>query len=200
MSRVETRAPSFKPLKIQASPVFGLRFLRLASAPERTRTRRRSKLQPRRLHSSHKQEWNNDDRDLLLKSANRPRYTESSGVRIRAFVEEAENFLEMCGRPRDRWARFVDSWLGSNEAEKVRRSHFVDDNVEYNTLLEGLFTLFGPLDYEDAYRQQLRVLVQSGAEQTFVVYMNFHVCIMYVSCIDTYRYILEAMFQYMKNT
>ena len=36
--------------------------------------------------------------------------------------------------------------------------------------------------------------------QTFVVYMKFHVCIMYVSCIDTYRYIHGAMFQYMKNT
>ena len=36
--------------------------------------------------------------------------------------------------------------------------------------------------------------------QTFVVYMKFHVCIMYVSWIDTYRYIHEAMFQYMKNT
>ena len=36
--------------------------------------------------------------------------------------------------------------------------------------------------------------------QTFVVYMNFHVCIMYVSCINTYRYIHEALLQYMKNT
>ena len=36
--------------------------------------------------------------------------------------------------------------------------------------------------------------------QTFVVYMNVHVCIMYVSCIDTYRYIHEAIFQYMKTT
>ena len=36
-----------------------------------------------------------DDRDLLLKSANRPRFTESLGVRIRAFLEDAENFLEV---------------------------------------------------------------------------------------------------------
>ena len=42
VSRVEIRTPSRKLLKTQASSVFGLRFLRLASAPERTRTRRRS--------------------------------------------------------------------------------------------------------------------------------------------------------------
>ena len=41
---------------------------------------------------------------------------------------------------------------------------------------------------------------QLDENQTFVVYMNFHVCIMYVSCINTYRYIHEALFQYMKNT
>ena len=40
----------------------------------------------------------------------------------------------------------------------------------------------------------------SDVDQTFVVYMKFHVCIMYVSCINTYRYIHEAVFQYMKNT
>ena len=81
---------------------------------------------------------------------NRPRYSKLSGVRIRSFVEEAENFLEMCGRPRDRWGRFVVSWFGSNEAGKVRRSHFVDDNVDCNTFREGLLTLFGRLDCEDA--------------------------------------------------
>ena len=43
--------------------------------------------------SQRKPEWDNDDGDLLLKSANCPRYTESSGVRIRAFVDKAENFL-----------------------------------------------------------------------------------------------------------
>ena len=112
----------------------------------------------------HKPEWDHDDRDLLLKSADRQRYTESSGIRIRAFVEDAVKFFEMCGRPRDRWARFVVSWLGFNEAEKVSRSYFVGDNVDYNNFREGLLTLFGRLDCEDAYRQQLRVLAQSGAE------------------------------------
>ena len=108
--------------------------------------------------------WDEKDRDLLLKSANRPRFTEQSGVRIRAFVEDAENFLEMCGRPRDRWSRFILSWLGVNEAEKVRRSHFIGDDITYDAFRDGLFTLFGRLDFEDAYREQLRVLTQSGAE------------------------------------
>ena len=111
-----------------------------------------------------KPEWDHDDRDLLLKSANRAHYTESSGIRIRAFVEDAENFMEMCGRPRVLWARFIISWLGPNETEKVRRSHFVADNVDYSAFCEGLFTLFGRLDFKDSYRQQLRVLAQSGAE------------------------------------
>ena len=52
-------------------------------------------------------EWDPDDRDLLLKSANRPQFTEASGVRIRAFLENAENFLDMCGRLSHRWARFI---------------------------------------------------------------------------------------------
>ena len=85
-------------------------------------------------------EWDLDDCDLLLKSANRPRFTESFGVRIRAFLEDAENFLDMCGRPRDRWARFIISWLGANEAEKVRHSHYFGDEVDYAAFKNGLIT------------------------------------------------------------
>ena len=107
--------------------------------------------------------WDEKDRDLF-KSANRQRYTEASGIRIRAFVEVAENFLEMCARPRDRWSRFILSWLGTNEAEKVRRSHFVGAAVSYEQFRNGLYTLFGRLDFENAYRQQLRGLAQSGSE------------------------------------
>ena len=89
---------------------------------------------------------------------------EASGIRIRACVEEAENFLEVCGRPRDRWSRFILSWLGTNEAQKVRRFHFLGDAVFYEKFLDGLYTLFKRLDFENAYRQQLRVLAQSGSE------------------------------------
>ena len=66
-------------------------------------------------------EWDTDDRDLLFKSANRPQFMKASSVRIRAFLENAEIFLEMCGRSRARWARFILSLLGANEAKKVRR-------------------------------------------------------------------------------
>ena len=55
----------------------------------------------------------------------------------------------MCGRPRDRWSRFILSWHGANEAEKVRRSHFIGDDTDFCKFREGLFTLFGRLDFED---------------------------------------------------
>ena len=119
---------------------------------------------PLLLPPSARPEWDPDDLDLLLKSTNRPQFTETSGVRIRAFLENAENFLQMCGRPRDRWARFIISWLGANEAEKVRRSHFFSDDVDYTDFMNGLITLFGRLEFEDSYRHQLRELAQSGSE------------------------------------
>ena len=64
----------------------------------------------------------------------------------------------MCGRPRDRWARFIISWLGANEAEKVSRSHFFSDDVDYTAFKNVLITLFAWLEFEDSYRQQLREL------------------------------------------
>ena len=70
----------------------------------------------------------------------------------------------MCGRPRDRWARFIISWLGANEAKKVRRSHFFGNDVDYAVFRDGLITLFGRLEFEDSYRQQLRELTQAGSE------------------------------------
>ena len=109
--------------------------------------------------SSARPQWDPDDRDLLLKSANLPQFTEASGVRIRAFLENAENFFDMCGRPRDRWALFIISWLGANEAEKVRRFHFFSDDVNYTAFKNGLITLFGRLEFEESYRQQLREIV-----------------------------------------
>ena len=105
-----------------------------------------------------------DNRDLLLKSANRPRFTESFGVRIREFLDDAESFLDMCGRPRDRLARLIISWLGANEAEKVCRARFFSDDVDYTAFKTGLITLFGRLAFEDSNRQQLRELAQTGSE------------------------------------
>ena len=70
----------------------------------------------------------------------------------------------MCGRPRDCCSRFILSWLGTNETKKMRRSHFEGDAVFYEQFRDGLYTLFGRLDFADAYCQQLRVLAQSGSE------------------------------------
>ena len=65
---------------------------------------------------------------------------------------------------RDRWARFIISWLGANEAKKVRRFHFYSDDVEYTAFRNGLITLFGRLEFEDWYYQQLRERAQAGFE------------------------------------
>ena len=70
----------------------------------------------------------------------------------------------MCGRQRDRWARFIISWLGANEAEKVRRSHFSSDDVDYTALKNSLISYFGRLEFDDSYSQQLRQLAQTGSE------------------------------------
>ena len=138
----------------------------VAKAPDHRLAQPSPPVAPAATHASPspRLDWDPEDRDLLLKSSNRPRFTESSGVRIRAFLADAENFLEMCGRPRNRWARFIISWLGANEAEKVRRSHFTADGVDYEAFKNGLITLFGRLEFEDSYRQQLRELTQTGSE------------------------------------
>ena len=109
-------------------------------------------------------DWDPDDRETMLKSSSRPRFTESSGMKIRAFLEDSELFLRLCGRPRSRWGLFVLSWLGVNEGEKVRRSHLAEKTADYDAFKDGLITLFGRLEFEDHYREQLRNLRQAGSE------------------------------------
>ena len=65
--------------------------------------------------------WNATDQKTLLKAASRQRFTETWGIEICAFLADAELFLTLCSHPRDRWGFFVLAWLGSEEAEKVRR-------------------------------------------------------------------------------
>ena len=115
-------------------------------------------------HDAEKLDWDSADRETLLKAASRPRFIESSGVKIRSFLADAELFLTLCNRPRSRWAYFVLSWLGSEEAEKVRRSHVADSVADYEKFREGLTTIFGRFEFEGAFRAQLRSLKQSGAE------------------------------------
>ena len=63
-------------------------------------------------------DWDPPDRETVLKTASRPRFTESSGMKIRAFLDDVELFLRLCGRPRERWGLFVLQWLGIDEATR----------------------------------------------------------------------------------
>ena len=101
---------------------------------------------------------------MLLKSSSRTRFTEASGLKIRSFLADADLYLSLCRRPRDRWAYFVLSWLGTEEAEKVRGAHIDAALNDCTSFREGLITLFGKFEFQGAFRAQLRVLKQSGAE------------------------------------
>ena len=51
--------------------------------------------------------------------------------------------------------------------ERNRKSSpftFVGNDVDYAAFKDGLITLFGRLEFEDSYRQQLRELAQAGSE------------------------------------
>ena len=108
--------------------------------------------------------WDSTDREKQLKAGSRQCFTETSGIKIRAFLADAELFLTLCSRPRDRWGFFVLAWLGSQEAEKVRRSHIADFVASYEKCREGLIALFGRFEFEGAYRATLQNLRQSGSE------------------------------------
>ena len=75
--------------------------------------------------------WDATERETLLKAGLSQRFTETSGIKIRTFLADAELFLTLCSRLRDRWGFFALAWLGSEEAEKVRRSHIADSVASY---------------------------------------------------------------------
>ena len=95
--------------------------------------------------------WDAADRDTLLKAASRQRFTEVSATKTRAFLADSEIFLTLFSRPRDRWGYFVLAWLGSDEAEKVRRSHVADSIASFEKFREGLIALFGRFEFDSAY-------------------------------------------------
>ena len=80
--------------------------------------------------------WDATDRETLLKVGSRQRFTETLNIKIRAFRADAELFLTLCSLPRDRWGYFVLAWLGSDKAEKVRRSHVADSVASYEKFRE----------------------------------------------------------------
>ena len=102
--------------------------------------------------------------ETLLKAASRQRFTEVSGSKMRGFLADSELFFTFCSRPRDRWGYFVLAWLGSDEAEKVRRSHVADSVASYEKFREELIALFNRFKFEGAYRATLRGLRQSKSE------------------------------------
>ena len=108
--------------------------------------------------------WDAAGREMLLKASSRQRFTETSGLKICSFLADAELFVTLCDRPCDRWGFFVLSWLGSEEAKKVRRSHVVDSFAKYDTFRDGLIALFGRFEFEASYRASRRNLRQAGAE------------------------------------
>ena len=76
--------------------------------------------------------------ETLLKASSRQRVSKSSGMKVRDLLADAELFLTLCNRPRDRWGYFVLSWLGREEIEKVCRSHTADKIVDYSAFRDGL--------------------------------------------------------------
>ena len=108
--------------------------------------------------------WDATVRETLLKAALRQRFTEISGIKIRAFLADAKLFLTHCSRPRDRWGFFVPIWLGSEEADNVRRSHVADTVALNEKFRDGLIALFGRFGFDGAYRASLRGFRQSGSE------------------------------------
>ena len=63
--------------------------------------------------------WDATNRETLLKAASRQRITQTSGIKISAFIADAELFLTLCSRPRDRWGFVVLVLLGSEEHENI---------------------------------------------------------------------------------
>ena len=108
--------------------------------------------------------WESADRETLLNAFSRQRYTKASGFKICSFVSDYELFLTFCNRPRDSWGFFILAWLGSEEAEKTRRSYITDHVANNPVFREGLISLFGRFEFEGAYRAAVRSLRQSGSE------------------------------------
>ena len=108
--------------------------------------------------------WNASNPDTLLKAASRERFSKKSGIKIRAFLADAKLFLTLCSHPYDRWEFFVLSWLESEKAEKIRRSHVAYTVASYEKFRKGLIALFGRFSFEGAYCATLRVLQQSESE------------------------------------
>ena len=124
--------------------------------------------------------WDATDRATLLKAASRQRFTETSSIKIRAFLADAELFLTLCSRPRDRWGFIVLAWLGSEEAEEIRRSYVVDTVASYEKFRDGLIALFGRF---------VRRRVSGDVSRPSTVWLRIGGCI----CCADYRSVLARI-------
>ena len=70
----------------------------------------------------------------------------------------------MCSRPVHHWGYFLFDSLGTDEAEKVRRSHVADNVADYLLFKQGIETLFKKFEFEGSYRAMLKSHMQSGSE------------------------------------
>ena len=62
------------------------------------------------------------------------------------------------------WGYFLLASLGTEEAEKVRRSHVAESVADYPTFKKGVETLFGKFKFEGSYRAMLHTHAQAGVE------------------------------------
>ena len=68
-------------------------------------------------------DWDEEDRNTLMAFNRRPLFLETSGNKIRSFIADLELYLQMFKRPVHHWGYFLLGSLGTDEGEKVRRSH-----------------------------------------------------------------------------
>ena len=92
-------------------------------------------------------DWEGKDAYTLLKLSSRARFVESSVNKIRGFIADLELFLQMCGRRVHNWGFFLLASLGTEEAEKVRRSHVTESVADYPAFKKGVKS-FAKLEFE----------------------------------------------------
>ena len=108
--------------------------------------------------------WDENNSTTLLKLSSRARFNEASGNKIRGYIADLELYLQMCARPVHHWGYFLLASLGTDEAEKVRRSHVAEAVADYPVFKKNVETLFGKFEFEDSYRAMLRSHAKAGAE------------------------------------
>ena len=88
----------------------------------------------------------------MLKRYSRARFTEASGSKIRGFIADLELFMRMSARTVHHWEYFLLAFLGTDEAENVRRWHLAEAVADYCVFKQGVETLFGKYEFVGSYR------------------------------------------------